>query len=759
MNTTSNWMRVFFLGCILFLVPTLVGAEQQDTGERKHLLLILVPSLSFNEIEELIMPLPNEIQQQIQLAGMSMRTGGGINLSNNIITLSTGHREVGVRDWNAYQLQESIDDIPVQNLYRQWAGQDSQAPIVHPGIFKLREEWRAKEGTETGPGWLGEKLSKRGISTYALGNSDVYGQKQRMAATFIMNREGEADGVIGEEMLSTDPYFPTGKKTNWERLSTEIKTIWHTKSDSLTVLELGDLERIISQKGSMDPLHYDRVRQEWFQEWGAWVNTLDLEGNNKLDDTKVSLWVLSPMISSEAHSQGQDLAPFFTWDREQSYGLLSSNTTKQAGVVANLDLLPSILHFFNLKQPSELVGKVMNSQAVVLENERNDMISLHNESIDLQPWLQHINYLFAIYDQRRNIITAYILIVIFILIASTLYWWFYKHYHGSKIIQVTIGAILISPVYFLWLTPLIQFVGHWSWITILLLSSLITSLLLYLTLSSSMFLAAIGGINTGAILFDIWQGSDWMKRSFLGYDPLIGARNYGLGNEYAGILLGSSILGVTGFFVWLMKRNALNGKKEFQNKTLFFIGSSGLYTLTLYLVAAPQYGTNAGATLASLVTYVCSQVILFQVRLKIHWIFLFFVIFGLSLIGFSVLHLQGEHTHIGSFLRMLTSGEIESVMEIVRRKWEMNMKLIRVSLWGKLFATTLLVLIIFLFRMKRERFLKLRQDVWFNGFRSIVLGAVLILLLNDSGIVAAATTMIFVTFPFIFLRFGEEGIT
>jgi hypothetical protein len=744
MNTVLNWKRVFIISCILFLVPLLVGAEQQNTVERKHLLLILVPSLSFNELEQFIMPLPPEIQQHIQLAGMSMRTGAGINLSNNIITLSTGHREVGVRDWNAYHLQESMDDVPIKSLYQQWAGQDTQAPIVHPAIFKLREEWKAKEGIETGPGWLGEELSKRGISTYAFGNSDVYGQKQRMAATFIMNRKGEAEGVIGKEILSTDPYFPTGKKTNWGRLSTEIKRILRTESSSLTVLELGDLERIISQKGSMDSVHYERILKEWFQEWGAWISDLGLEGINEVDGANTALWVLSPMISAEAHAQGQDLAPFFTWNREQPYSLLRSKTTKQAGIVANLDILPSILHFFNMKQPNELVGKVMHS---------------NNQTIELKPWLQHINYLFAIYDQRRDVITAYILIVIFILISSTLYWWFYKHFHGSKMIQVTIGAILISPVYFLWLTPLIQFVGHWSWIMILLLSSLVTSLLLYLTVTSPLFLAILGGINTGVILFDIFQGSDWMKRSFLGYDPLIGARYYGLGNEYAGILLGSSILGVTGFYVWLMKRDAFKGSRGFQNKALFFIGSSGLYIVTLYFVGAPQYGTNAGATLAGLGTYVCSQAILLQIRLKLRWMFLLSVIFGLSLIGFSVLHLQGEHTHIGSFLRMLTSGEVESVMEIVKRKWEMNIKLIRVSLWGKLFATTLLVLIVILFRMKRERFLKLRQDVWFNGFRSIVLGAVLILLANDSGIVAAATTMIFVTFPFIFLRLGEEGIS
>lgn len=132
------------------LVATESSAEMQGSNEQaapnKHLLLIVVPGLSFEEIESFIAPLPLSMQDHLQLAGMSMRTGAGVslNLNHNIITLSTGYREVGVRDWNGYHLTEKIDGVLAEDLFREWSGQSPQAPIVHPAIFRLQEEWRLK---------------------------------------------------------------------------------------------------------------------------------------------------------------------------------------------------------------------------------------------------------------------------------------------------------------------------------------------------------------------------------------------------------------------------------------------------------------------------------------------------------------------------------------------------------------------------------------------------------------------------------------
>lgn len=717
-----------------------------QTTHDKHLLLILVPGLSFEEIESFIKPLPLAMQKHLQLAGMSIR-------NHHILTLSTGYREVGMGGWNGYHITEEIEGVLAGDLYQEWSGKVPQAPIVHPAIFKLQEEWPSNANVETKPGWLSLKLAEQGIVTVALGNSDTREQRQRNAATFIMDDLGQAQGLVGEEILENNAFFPTGRHTDWDKLSTEVLHNWKSSSASLTVVELGDLARIFSQKESMEAEHYRSVLEQWFEEWAVWVGKLANESAASLPDTQVSFWMLSPMVSIEAGRQGKLLAPFMTWEKNQQGGLFTSDTTKQTGIVSNLDFLPSLLHFFELEQPAELVGKRLKL------DHRAEVLEFDGQGLNLDPWLHRVNYLFTIYEKRRGVITTYLLIVIFTIIVSALYWWLYKDSYRTKAIQVMLGAIMLSPIYFLWLTPLIQLVDVWGWIIALLLSSIVSSLILHLSVTTPVYLAWVGLLNSAIILFDIWQGSPWMKRSFLGYDPLIGARYYGLGNEYAGILLGSSILAVTSVYVWLKRRRSLEDSIErngAKNKVIFLFLSSGWYLMILFFVAAPQFGTNAGATLASLFTYLASQILLFQYRVNPKWAVALLVLFGLSLVSFGLLHVKGEHTHIGAAINMVASGDVDAFFEIIRRKWEMNLKLIRVSLWGKLFATSLIVMFSVLFLLKRKDSLGFKNDPWFNGLRSVILGAVLILLVNDSGIVSAAATMIYATIPFIYLRFSDK---
>ncbi|MGB9802178.1 MAG: hypothetical protein ACPLUI_00005, partial [Desulfofundulus sp.] len=47
------------------------------------------------------------------------------------------------------------------------------------------------------------------------------------------------------------------------------------------------------------------------------------------------------------------------------------------------------------------------------------------------------------------------------------------------------------------------------------------------------------------ILLDILLGGPLQKTAIMGYDPIVGARFYGIGNEYMGILIGSMIIGST----------------------------------------------------------------------------------------------------------------------------------------------------------------------------------------------------------------------
>jgi len=290
----------------------------------------------------------------------------------------------------------------------------------------------------------------------------------------------------------------------------------------------------------------------------------------------------------------------------------------------------------------------------------------------------------------------------------------------------------------------------------------LASYLFYRLFNPIIFLTWIGLANTAMILLDIWRGSPWMQRSFLGFDPLIGARFYGLGNEYAGILLGSSILAVTGLNVYLTKRGLWENKGK---KLAFLAAVTAFYVFLIYSMAAPQLGSNAGATIAALVT--CAFSLLCLLRVKINWTTLLVLmgLVGVLLVLLAQLHLSGEKTHISLFLEAVREGNGEWLADLFYRKVSMNWKLIRVSLWGKLFTTALLVMgavYLGLSRQPKKRIFSGQQQMWMTGFKTLLVGTVIILLVNDSGVVAAAATVIYMAFPFLFIhlerRFGSSSL-
>lgn len=93
---------------------------------------------------------------------------------------------------------------------------------------------------------------------------------------------------------------------------------------------------------------------------------------------------------------------------------------------------------------------------------------------------------------------------------------------------------------------------------------------------------------------------------------------------------------------------------------------------------------------------------------------------------------------------------------MVERKLAMNLRLIRVSIWSKVFAVSLIVL--GLLALKNDRFLRhLAQDTPYlvNGFAGVIAGALAGLALNDSGIVTAATCISFLVVPALYAALSE----
>jgi hypothetical protein len=112
---------------------------------------------------------------------------------------------------------------------------------------------------------------------------------------------------------------------------------------------------------------------------------------------------------------------------------------------------------------------------------------------------------------------------------------------------------------------------------------------------------------------------------------------------------------------------------------------------------------------------------------------------------------------VGRVSQQIVSGQWTEVGQMVERKLAMNVRLIRVSIWSKVFVVSLVALGIL--ALWNDRYLQhLARDYPFlvKGFAGVIAGSLAGLALNDSGIVTAATCITFMVIPALYAALGER---
>src|SRR5690606_8228435 len=159
----------------------------------------------------------------------------------------------------------------------------------------------------------------------------------------------------------------------------------------------------------------------------------------------------------------------------------------------------------------------------------------------------------------------------------------------------------------------------WRWLLLLLMSGPLAIVLLPLAQSNDagtaiVLLAAFAGLTTTAaysllrrrgidaliflalvtaavLVADVALGSRLIKNSILGYDPIVAARFYGIGNEYMGVLIGTTLIGTTGLLDRFSGRPA--AVRAWRPAVTL------AYAAVIFILASPGLGANAGGTVAA----------------------------------------------------------------------------------------------------------------------------------------------------------------
>ncbi len=612
------------------------SSEERESAER--LTIISIPGLSFLELREpslRVMPELSRLLQEGVLGAVNARLAGQGG-KDSYASIGAGRRSVsgGAQGYNRW---ETVEEVPADVLYQRYTGRPSgKEAIFVPAIEGLASTNRA---TSYGgrPGSLGDILGRNQVQTNVWGNADIVSEAdpakglQRYAPLALMNLEGTvAQGDVSRSLLRSSPWRAGGVSTDYSAILDQWK---QRDNRSVTLIELGDLQRLYAVRSFYSEESFAAQMQDVLKEMDSFIGNVRREIADKED-----LWILSPVVHSDAAKRKLTMAPWIMHRNDGGRGLIYTESTRRDGVAVMWDLTPSVTERLGLAGAAEWTGK-----AVQIKPHADPLAYLLGE----------IGRMEAVYRVRLPLLSVFTVYEIGVLLIG-LYYALSRKKEGRPLVRGLLWSIPAAPLLLFALGPGLngtlsihgpkpgvgglslasaEGTALWNAAQIALLPVVLAAISLWLVRRSLWAGCTWIGLATAAVLMlDGWTGANVMKRSVLGYDPIIGARFYGIGNELMGVLVGAAVLGT---MAWAQQRQSLpagsmpgsasvaagrSGRpKRPASPTaarsgraigptapaadrLFRWGLAALYVALLIYLASPVGGANAGGAITAAVT-------------------------------------------------------------------------------------------------------------------------------------------------------------
>ncbi len=490
----------------------------------------------------------------------------------------------------------------------------------------------------------------------------------------------------------------------------------------MVVVDLGDPFRYDQYQNQFVPAQKEIIGQKIAEEARLFLKSVV---ESRSPQTVVLL--VSPYPSQFLASRGYWLTPILSWG--QTEGLVISGTTRWPGLITNMDIAPTILDILAIDHNQPFVGRPASIEPLPLD-----------EAID---WLETMGEMISVLSQYRGQvlralvigqILAYTAVLIALIVNATLPQW------AVRLLQVALLLLLVAPLgLLLWeKTPL----G-----VLTLMFGIV--MLKYKMTSSTRLIGAISITTALTIMIDVFLGSWLMRYSFLGYDPIGGARFYGIGNEFMGVLIGSAIMGwatmVEGGRFLQHRRNALG--------LLFF----GILTV---VIGAPSLGTNVGGAISAVFGFGSTWIAFAGKKVNFRTVL---VLGAVTVVVLGALMLvdgansQGEQSHIGQTVELVRRDGLTALFLIITRKLAMNLKLLRYSMWSYALIVALVGMgASFIWPSSYIAWLKENHPFIAKGIVGVVISASAAFIFNDSGVVAAATCLSFASSTLLLLALESK---
>ncbi|SNX55230.1 hypothetical protein [Thermoanaerobacterium sp. RBIITD] len=710
MKSRFKYILIFLL---LFSCIYSVSYAKTDVSNKK-VIVFIINRVTLNDYIQNDLPNIKNLINRGAYGLMTVNSDGGRSAENVFMTIGTGTRALGSGSASLnYNSEEIVDSEKASILFERNSGiVPRNGNILNLDIAQIKRN-NMKSNHIVKPGLLGELLEENGYNIAVFGNEDTDKEIKRFAPLIGMDYNGIVPyGDVSTDILKREPLSPFGITLDYNVIYNKYNAIKDTLN--LTIFDLGDTAR------ANDYQNYALDKVNIMNRKKALINADNFIGEIiKVNDKNTLYMVITPLPPTKEMSQNDFLTPVIMYGPGINHGkFITSDTTKRIGVVTNMDILPTVLNYFGIEVPSFVTGHQLYASKV------DGNLKL------LQKIEEQLTYN---YTYRTPFLKTYVALQIIILILSSVTLIFLKKY--SVYMKPLLFFVSVIPLSFL-LLPLFDYTKVSSSLAgVLFLTAIFIFAIYKISSISHYYYAVIAFITTVTLLIDMMTGSFLLKNSFLSYDVIAGARFYGIGNEYMGVLIGGTLCFTTLSF------------ERFNIKKPIFIITAFIYLIVFYFIAAPNMGTNVGGGIAAFAAFSTAILLLSGKKLNLkNAISIIIGIFALILILFYIDSLRpvSQQTHIGQTFNLIKGYGLNPLFKIFARKLSMNMKLFRYSIWSKVLITLIIVLFVLFYKPigVMKNFLKNHKYVYICFFSTII-GSIFALVFNDSGVVAAATMMVY----------------
>lgn len=639
--------------------------------------------------------------------------------------MATGGGEVRLAGDDTAQINgENIGD-----LFQYRTGiQPDAGDVLHSEIARIRRineaaSYRAK------PGALGSTLHNAGIKTAVIGNSDIPGEMHREGVAVAMDERGIVDEgeVDGAKLNEHNPASPFGTRVNINALLREYNNLHDDVR--FVVLDFGDTFRADLYADLCTDVLAERHRSIAARRLDDFLGDLNRHLNPKAD----LLIVLSPNARSATDLAGEKLGVIIVRGPGFERGMLTSASTRRQGVVTISDVATTVLNYFKITPAVDMVGRPIRS--ISGPNAASSLLEL-NAKASAQAERQAI---------MRGTSIAQLVIVLLVLAAI---------FATSAPVAKNIAAwlVLCFPA-----LPLVMFImplfydgGVAASVVVMICLTVVLSAFSALIFKTpARAFVWLSAILVAGMMADLALGASLMARSIASHNIVEGARYYGIGNELMGTMLGASIIG--------MGMSLAAGRLG--SRLAGFVASA-VFCCVLVSIAAPSLGANAGGALSAAIA-VATALLARRGRRpdlrSLSIIALIAVVILIAVVAVDMLHIGGSQSHIGRSVGMLADGNAGTIIDIFQRKIALNWMLVSTSLWSRLLGISIAGSVALFWWGKRNRrgqFLNIEESAAALG---CCVGTAAAFVFNDSGVVAGATSSVFL-FALLALKLLDKSV-